>query len=48
MPPIDLAVDGVESWDEQRMCLSWGCDYFLGHYLTTTDQVDPEWLELPR
>ena len=41
-PDMMLAVDGVESWDEQRMCLSWGCDYFLGHYLTTTDQVDPD------
>lgn len=41
-PDMMLAVDGVESWDEQRMCLSWGCDYFLGHYLTTSDQVDPD------
>ena len=40
-PDMLLAVDGVESWDEQRMCLSWGCNYFLGHYLTTSDQVDP-------
>lgn len=41
-PDMMLAVDGVESWDEQRMCLSWGCDYFLGHFLTTSDQVDPD------
>lgn len=41
-PDMMLAVDGVESWDEQRMCLSWGCDYFLGHFLTTSDEVDPD------
>lgn len=41
-PDMKLAVDGVESWDEQRMCLSWGCNYFMGHFLTTSDKVDPE------
>ena len=41
-PDMKLAVDGVESWDEQRMCLSWGCNYFLGHFLTTSDKVDPD------
>lgn len=41
-PDMMLAVDGVETWDEQRMCLSWGCNYFLGSYLTTSDQVDPD------
>ncbi|MYM98073.1 HDOD domain-containing protein [Rugamonas sp. FT81W] len=41
-PDMKLAVDGVETWDEQRMCLSWGCNYFMGHFLTTSDKVDPD------
>ena len=41
-PDLKLAVDGVESWDEQRMCLSWGCNYFMGHFLVTSDKVDPD------
>jgi EAL and modified HD-GYP domain-containing signal transduction protein len=41
-PDMKLVVDGVESWDEQRMCLSWGCNYFMGHFLTTSDKVDPD------
>ena len=41
-PEMKLAVEGVESWDEQRMCLSWGCNYFMGHFLTTSDKVDPD------
>lgn len=41
-PAMKLAVDGVETWDEQRMCLSWGCNYFMGHFLTTSDKIDPD------
>jgi EAL and modified HD-GYP domain-containing signal transduction protein len=41
-PDLKLVVDGVESWDEQRMCASWGCNYFMGHFLTTSDKVDPD------
>lgn len=41
-PELKLVVDGVESWDEQRMCASWGANYFMGHFLTTSDKVDPE------
>nr|WP_202414408.1 HDOD domain-containing protein [Duganella flavida] len=41
-PDLKLVVDGVESWDEQRMCLSWGANYFMGHFLTTSDKVDPD------
>ncbi|NGZ88561.1 HDOD domain-containing protein [Duganella sp. SAP-35] len=41
-PALKLAVEGIESWDEQRMCLSWGCAYFMGHFLTTSDKVDPD------
>jgi len=41
-PDLKLVVDGVESWDEQRMCASWGANYFMGHFLTTTDKVDPD------
>jgi EAL and modified HD-GYP domain-containing signal transduction protein len=41
-PELKLVVDGVESWDEQRMCASWGANYFMGHFLTTSDKVDPD------
>ena len=41
-PKIKLLVEGVDSWDEQRMCLAWGCHYFMGHFLTTADKVDPD------
>jgi EAL and modified HD-GYP domain-containing signal transduction protein len=41
-PKIALAADGVESWDEQRMCLATGCGYCLGHFLTTKDKEDPD------
>nr|WP_154383643.1 HDOD domain-containing protein [Duganella guangzhouensis] len=41
-PDLKLLVDGVDSWDERRMCASWGCNYFMGQFLTTTDQVDPD------
>nr|WP_155467600.1 HDOD domain-containing protein [Duganella radicis] len=41
-PDLKLVVDGVESWDEQRMCASWGANYFMGQFLTTTDKVDPD------
>ncbi len=41
-PKMKLLVDGLESWDEQRMCLAWGCNYFMGHFLTTADKIDPD------
>ncbi|WP_371866591.1 EAL and HDOD domain-containing protein [Duganella alba] len=41
-PELKLVVDGVESWDEQRMCASWGASYFMGQFLTTSDEVDPD------
>nr|WP_166454756.1 HDOD domain-containing protein [Duganella rivi] len=41
-PELKLLVDGVESWDEQRMCASWGANYLMGHFLTTSDKVDPD------
>lgn len=41
-PAIKIAVDGVGTWDEQRMCLAWGADYCLGSFLATIDTVDPE------
>lgn len=41
-PNLKLVVDGVETWDEQRMLLSWGASYFMGPFLTTSDQVDPD------
>jgi EAL and modified HD-GYP domain-containing signal transduction protein len=41
-PALQIAVDGVDSWDEQRMCLAWGCEYCLGAFLSTVDTVDPD------
>jgi EAL and modified HD-GYP domain-containing signal transduction protein len=41
-PNLKLMVDGVDTWEEQRMCLSWGASYFMGQFLTTADHVDPD------
>jgi EAL and modified HD-GYP domain-containing signal transduction protein len=41
-PDLTLLLEGVESWDEQRMGASWGASYFIGRFLTTSDQVDPD------
>ena len=41
-PALALAADGVESWDEQRMCLAWGCQYCLGEFLGKTDTEQPD------
>lgn len=41
-PNLKLVVDGVDTWDEQRMLLSWGASYFMGPFLTTADHVDPD------
>jgi EAL and modified HD-GYP domain-containing signal transduction protein len=41
-PNLKLVVDGVDSWEEQRMCLSWGASYFMGQFLTTAEHVDPD------
>src|SRR5471032_2043946 len=41
-PNIKLLIDGVESSDEQRMCLAWGGDYFMGSFLVTSDKIDPD------
>jgi EAL and modified HD-GYP domain-containing signal transduction protein len=41
-PKVALAADGVQSWDEQRMCLAWGCGYCLGNFLTKKDKEDPD------
>jgi EAL and modified HD-GYP domain-containing signal transduction protein len=41
-PNLKLVVDGIDSWEEQRMCLSWGASYFMGQFLTTADHVDPD------
>ncbi|MYM36555.1 HDOD domain-containing protein [Duganella sp. FT94W] len=41
-PHLKLLVDGVATWDEQRMLLSWGASYFMGPFLTTADQADPD------
>lgn len=39
-PQLQIAVEGVGSWDEQRMCVGWGADYCLGTYLTQPDIAD--------
>lgn len=41
-PALALAADGVESWDEQRMCLALGCQYCLGEFLGKTDTEQPD------
>lgn len=41
-PKLKLLIDGVESWDEQRMCLAWGGEYFMGSFLVTSDKIDPD------
>ena len=41
-PNLKLVVEGIDSWEEQRMCLSWGASYFMGQFLTTADHVDPD------
>lgn len=41
-PQIRLLAEGVASWDEQRMCASWGCSCFIGHFLSTQDGVAAE------
>lgn len=41
-PNLKLVVDGIDSWEEQRMCLSWGASYFMGQFLTTSEHVDPD------
>lgn len=41
-PAIKIVVDGVGSWDEQRMCLAFGADYCMGGFLATVDTIDAE------
>ena len=41
-PRLKIAVEGIASWEEQRMCLGWGADYCLGTFLATPDKADEE------
>ena len=41
-PNVALAAEKVQTWDEQRMCLAWGCTYCLGTFLTQKDKEDPD------
>lgn len=41
-PALAICVEGVASWDEQRMCLALGCRYFLGEFVTQPDRPDPD------
>ena len=41
-PKLALAAEGVHSWAEQRMCVSWGFEYCLGDFLDTRDADDGE------
>jgi EAL and modified HD-GYP domain-containing signal transduction protein len=41
-PKLALAAEGVHSWAEQRMCVSWGFEYCLGDFLNTRDDADAE------
>ena len=37
-PQLDLAVDGIGSWPEHRLCQSLGIRYSLGGFATTADE----------
>ena len=41
-PNLRLAVEGVSTWEEQRMCLKWGADYCLGNFLSQPDLADQD------
>jgi EAL and modified HD-GYP domain-containing signal transduction protein len=41
-PKLALAAEGVHSWAEQRMCVSWGFEYCLGDFLDTRDDQEEE------
>ncbi|MBZ0105504.1 MAG: HDOD domain-containing protein [Sulfuricella denitrificans] len=41
-PKVALGAEGIQSWAEQRMCASWGFDYFMGEFLATTDEQEAE------
>lgn len=41
-PKVALGAEGIQSWAEQRMCASWGFDYFMGEFLATADEQEAE------
>jgi len=41
-PHLELAVESVTGWEEQRMCLTWGVDYCLGSFLFQPDLADED------
>ncbi|MBD8529662.1 MULTISPECIES: EAL and HDOD domain-containing protein [unclassified Massilia] len=41
-PHLELAVESVTGWEEQRMCLTWGVDYCLGSFLFKPDLADED------
>ena len=41
-PDLEIAVEGVSGWEEQRMCLKWGARYCLGSFLSQPDLADEE------
>lgn len=41
-PALQIAVEGVSSWEEQRMCVEWGADYCLGSFLFQRDGADED------
>jgi EAL and modified HD-GYP domain-containing signal transduction protein len=41
-PAIEIAIEGVETWAERRLCATWGVDYCLGGFLVTADREEKE------
>lgn len=41
-PGARLVADGVQSWAEQRMCLSWDFEFCMGGFLSTPDEEEKE------
>jgi EAL and modified HD-GYP domain-containing signal transduction protein len=39
---LKVAVEGVNTWEEQRMCIAWGADYCLGGFMSQPDRADEE------
>ncbi|MDP2827119.1 MAG: HDOD domain-containing protein [Sulfuricellaceae bacterium] len=39
-PSLSLAVDGISTWPEHRLCQSWGVRYSLGGFATANDEED--------
>jgi EAL and modified HD-GYP domain-containing signal transduction protein len=41
-PAIEIAIEGVNSWAERRLCAAWSVDYCLGAFLSSIDENEKE------